>query len=1036
MTRSSRSGKIITFYSYKGGTGRTMALANLAWVLASNEQKVLIIDWDLEAPGLHQYLRPFLIDPELQHSRGLIDFVWDLSAEKMTPAQDFLPNGEGNHLTLEDYVIGLDWNFIGEGSIAFVPAGRQDEDYAHRVNTFDWDNFYERLGGGKLLHATRDALRQDYDYILIDSRTGVSDTSGICTVQMPDLLVMCFTLNHQSVRGAAAVAASVQRQRGSNFRIYPVPTRLEDAETAKLDTAMAFAKRMFAPFLTNVQGNSKSINLREQEKYWLDVRTPYKTFYAFEEVPASFKDPPGSHDTILASTERLSGWITNGKVSALRPVEEAQRQTVIAAYAFTTLELPELGATRDAFVTGTPDSTEIAALLISSLQQMGLSIDNVGFEELGEVRDGWPASVEQSRNGIFVFGTDQMSILETYLRRFVQQSLDAESDRVAIPVIMGRNALPRLPTILRNWQISIAGHDAIPDAVARIRAILLRESEVDSGQGDEAPTGSTEFPPGFHIAIESLASADLITRQAGARALSRMGTREADGKLIQYIDDEDETIRGLAFEAAGRTDIGTERFLAELEGVDVERRLRAATVLGARGEARAFSGLVRLLNDSAGKVRAVGASALAKLANPIALDWLLPRLSDPESEVRRAVASSVIQMATRFDANTLSQLSAAIRQVLTSASGQEATEALLNGLNNANLQVRYAVEGALGSVSRPEIAATLIKALDHTDPQVRSTAVRVLGAIRRPEATEALIRALEDDDRQVRIAVAQTLRSMSRPEAMEALIRRLYDAEPQVRIAVAQALRSMSRPEATEALITRLDDAEPQLRIAIVQALGSVNRPEATEALINALDDADPQIRVASAEALGSVSGPEATEARTSALNELMDGSLPEIIRTTALAARARSFKSLQQRLLTRDFNGLPPWLDPSTAIDQSRVASAAEKLEIPEAEVKANYEEINRLLNNRLTFNWGQVTGAAAPPQATEPAHTQSLIDAVLRAVQKHPEGATAKDVLSYLAREFGMTIRPNHLGISLQRHRRAGRLENRDQKWWYLVP
>jgi hypothetical protein len=30
-----------------------------------------------------------------------------------------------------------------------------------------------------------------------------------------------------------------------------------------------------------------------------------------------------------------------------------------------------------------------------------------------------------------------------------------------------------------------------------------------------------------------------------------------------------------------------------------------------------------------------------------------------------------------------------------------------------------------------------------------------------------------------------------------------------------------------------------------------------------------------------------------------------------------------------------------------------------------------------------------------------------------------------------FGMTVRPNHLGIALQRHRRAGRLENRDQRW-----
>lgn len=52
-------GRIITFYSYKGGTGRSMALANVAWILASQGERVLTIDWDLEAPGLHRYFHPF-----------------------------------------------------------------------------------------------------------------------------------------------------------------------------------------------------------------------------------------------------------------------------------------------------------------------------------------------------------------------------------------------------------------------------------------------------------------------------------------------------------------------------------------------------------------------------------------------------------------------------------------------------------------------------------------------------------------------------------------------------------------------------------------------------------------------------------------------------------------------------------------------------------------------------------------------------------------------------------------------------------------
>jgi hypothetical protein len=54
------------------------------------------------------------------------------------------------------------------------------------------------------------------------------------------------------------------------------------------------------------------------------------------------------------------------------------------------------------------------------------------------------------------------------------------------------------------------------------------------------------------------------------------------------------------------------------------------------------------------------------------------------------------------------------------------------------------------------------------------------------------------------------------------------------------------------------------------------------------------------------------------------------------------------------------------------------------------------------------------------------------LQAVGAHGEGATAAEVMTYLSRELGMSVRPNHLGIALQRHRRAGRLENRDSRWF----
>jgi hypothetical protein len=102
----------------------------------------------------------------------------------------------------------VQWDFPDGGTLDLVSAGRQDAAYANRVNSFNWQHFYERLGGGILLELVKQKLRKIYDFILIDSRTGVSDTSGICTVQMPDDLVVCFTLNRQSIYGAAAAGRS------------------------------------------------------------------------------------------------------------------------------------------------------------------------------------------------------------------------------------------------------------------------------------------------------------------------------------------------------------------------------------------------------------------------------------------------------------------------------------------------------------------------------------------------------------------------------------------------------------------------------------------------------------------------------------------------------------------------------------------------------------------------------------------------------------------------------------------------------------
>ncbi len=340
-------GRILTFYSYKGGTGRSMVLANVAWILASAGKRVLMIDWDLEAPGLHRYFRPFLIDDRLSATPGLIDFVirYAIEAKRrgtrtqsdgtvpVSPPEspEVVPEWVRKQANILDYRVAIDWEFPAGGALDLVAAGKQDVTYAARVSTFHWQNFYEHLGGGHLVNAMRDVVRSEYDYVLIDSRTGVSDTAGICTVQLPDELVVCFTYNNQSTEGAAGVARSVYQQRyaeggDTTFRVHPVPMRVDTNEERRLQKRQRYARKLFDPLLHQMSG--------ERGAYWTAIEVPSIAAFAYEEVLATFSDDPSDPKRLLGALIRVTGLLTGGKVSSFRLLAEPEeRDEVLTRFA-------------------------------------------------------------------------------------------------------------------------------------------------------------------------------------------------------------------------------------------------------------------------------------------------------------------------------------------------------------------------------------------------------------------------------------------------------------------------------------------------------------------------------------------------------------------------------------------------------------------------------------------------------------------------------------------------------------------------------
>ncbi len=170
-------------------------------------------------------------------------------------------------------------------------------------------------------------MKRQYDYVLIDSRTGLSDVADICTIELPDVLTICFTLSDQSIEGAANVARQISgRYRDRNIRVLPVPMRIEDGEKEKLDVGRALARMKFEGFPAGMTPDGSAL-------YWASVEVPYKPFYAFEETLATFGDDPGSPASLLASFERITDSITAGQITAMRPIAEDLRLQYKDAYA-------------------------------------------------------------------------------------------------------------------------------------------------------------------------------------------------------------------------------------------------------------------------------------------------------------------------------------------------------------------------------------------------------------------------------------------------------------------------------------------------------------------------------------------------------------------------------------------------------------------------------------------------------------------------------------------------------------------------------
>lgn len=181
--------KVITFYSYKGGVGRTLAAANFAVYLAKLGLKTVVIDFDLEAPGIDA---KFGLPTLSENQKGLLDYILEFQRT----------NQEMENI--REIILPVPLTSTETNNLWLIPAGQYlSESYYRNLSQLDWGViFSDKRDGVSFFQQFLVRIQEELqaDFAIVDSRTGITEIAGLCTQQLADEVVMLSSLSSESIR--------------------------------------------------------------------------------------------------------------------------------------------------------------------------------------------------------------------------------------------------------------------------------------------------------------------------------------------------------------------------------------------------------------------------------------------------------------------------------------------------------------------------------------------------------------------------------------------------------------------------------------------------------------------------------------------------------------------------------------------------------------------------------------------------------------------------------------------------------------------
>lgn len=199
--------EVISFYSYKGGVGRTLALIHTAYLLAQKGKNVLMLDLDIEAPSMQNIFKSEMEDIDY----GLIDYlynkIYEQGTDKKITIADIYTKVEGSK----------DENI--SGNLYVVPAGKLNTEYIYKLSKIQPNLVSRNNYISDLIKDLESKHELNLDFVLVDSRTGINDWGGVSLIDVSDKVVFFVYPNDENMEGSRSLMNLVENSKKGNISV-------------------------------------------------------------------------------------------------------------------------------------------------------------------------------------------------------------------------------------------------------------------------------------------------------------------------------------------------------------------------------------------------------------------------------------------------------------------------------------------------------------------------------------------------------------------------------------------------------------------------------------------------------------------------------------------------------------------------------------------------------------------------------------------------------------------------------------------------